>query len=101
MQVILQQQNQFLQMHIKQVLDIFYKTLKSDDTSPFENIEWTAMTIDKAVSESKSYTDFRERTYEVAGLDSFIAFACKIVMRGTKSTEPPFIQDLRVIALAL
>ena len=41
------------------------------------------------------------RTYEVAGLDSFIAFAVKIVMKGTKSTEPPFIQDLRVIALAL
>ena len=82
-------------------LDVYFKVLKSDDTSPFENIEWTAMTIDKAVSESKSYTNFRERTYEVAGLDSFIAFSIKIVMRGTKSTEPPFIQDLRVIALAL
>ena len=82
-------------------IDVYYKTLKSDDTSPFENIEWTLMTIDKSVSESKSYTDFRERTYEVAGLDSFIAFAVKLVMRGTKSTEPPFIQDLRVIALAL
>ena len=82
-------------------VDVYYKTLKSDDTSPFENIEWTMMTIDKTVSESKDYTDFRERTYEVAGLDSFIAFAVKIVMRGSKSTEPPFIQDLRVIALAL
>ena len=82
-------------------IDVYYKTLKSDDTTAFENIEWNLMTIDKAVSESKSYGDFRERTYEVAGLDSFIAFACKIVMRGTKSTEPPFIQDLRVIALAL
>jgi len=82
-------------------LDVYYKVLKSDDTTAFENIEWSEMTIDKVVSESKSYTDFRERTYEVTGLDSFIAFACKIVMRGTKSTEPPFIQDLRVIALAL
>ena len=82
-------------------LDVYYKVLKSDDTTPFENIEWTEMTIDKVVSESKDYTDFRERTYEVAGLDPFIAFACKIVMRGTKSSEPPFIQDLRVIALAL
>ena len=82
-------------------LDVYYKVLKSDDTTPFENIEWTEMTIDKVVSESKDYTDFRERTYEIAGLDPFIAFACKIVMRGTKSSEPPFIQDLRVIALAL
>jgi hypothetical protein len=82
-------------------IDVYYKVLKSDDTSPFENIEWSAMTIDKAVSESKDYGNFRERTYEVSGLDSFIAFAVKIVMRGTKSTEPPFIQDFRTIALAL
>jgi len=82
-------------------VDVYYKVLKSDDTSPFENIEWSAMTIDKVVSESKDYSNFKERTYEVSGLDSFIAFACKLVMRGTKSTEPPFIQDLRIIALAL
>jgi len=82
-------------------VDVYYKVLKSDDTSPFENIEWNLMTIDKTISESKDYADFRERTYEVAGLDSFIAFACKLVMRGSKSTEPPFIKDLRIIALAL
>ena len=82
-------------------IDVFYKVLKSDDTTAFENIDWTAMTIDKAVSESKDYNNFRERTYEVAGLDGFIAFAVKLVMRGTKSTEPPFIKDFRTIALAL
>ena len=82
-------------------IDVFYKVLKSDDTTAFENLTWTEMTIDKAVSESKDYKNFRERTYEVAGLDGFIAFAVKIIMRGTKSTEPPFIQDFRTIALAL
>ena len=59
------------------------------------------MTIDKTVTESKGYTDFREYTYEVSNLDGFIAFAVKLVMRGTKSTEPPFIKDFRTIALAL
>jgi hypothetical protein len=82
-------------------IDVFYKVLKSDDTTAFDNIEWVLMTIDKAVSESKDYSNFRERTYEVSGLDGFIAFAVKIVMRGTKSTEPPFIKDFRTIALAL
>ena len=82
-------------------IDVFYKVLKSDDTTPFENLEWTAMTIDKVISESKGYVDFRERTYEVAGLDGFISFAVKLIMRGTKSTEPPFIKDFRAIALAL
>ena len=82
-------------------IDVYYKVLSSDDTTPFGDITWTEMTIDKSVSESMSYTDFRERTYEVAGLEGFIAFSCKIVMRGTKSTEPPFIKDFRAIALAL
>ena len=82
-------------------IDVYYKVLKSDDTTAFENLTWTEMTIDKAVSESKDYGNFRERTYEVAGLDGFIAFAVKIIMRGTKSTEPPFIKDFRTIALAL
>jgi hypothetical protein len=82
-------------------IDVFYKVLKSDDTTAFDSLSWNEMTIDKAVSESKDYGNFRERTYEVAGLDGFIAFAVKIVMRGTKSTEPPFIKDFRTIALAL
>ena len=82
-------------------VNVYFKVLKSDDTTAFENITWSAMTIDKSVSESKGYIDFREFTYEVAGLDGFIAFAVKLVMRGTKSTEPPFIKDFRTIALAL
>ena len=82
-------------------IEVYYKALSSDDTTPFGDITWKTMTIDKIISESKSYTDFRERTYEVAGLDGFIAFAIKIVMKGSKSTEPPFIKDLRAIALAL
>jgi hypothetical protein len=82
-------------------IDVFYKALSSDDTTPFENLEWTEMTIDKIVAESKNLDDFRERTYEVAGLEGFIAFAVKLVMRGTKSTEPPYIKDFRAIALAL
>ena len=82
-------------------VEVYYKVLKSDDTTPFGDLTWSAMPIDKTISESKGYTDFRERTYEVAGLDGFIAFAVKIVMKGTKSTEPPFIKDFRTIALAL
>ena len=82
-------------------IEVYYKVLKSDDTTPFGDLTWSTMTIDKSVSESKGYGDFRERTYEVAGLDGFIAFAIKIVMKGTKSTEPPFIKDFRTIALAL
>ncbi len=82
-------------------IDVYYKVLKSDDTTAFESLTWNELTIDKSVSESMDYKNFRERTYEVSGLDGFIAFAVKIVMRGTKSTEPVFIKDFRTIALAL
>ena len=67
----------------------------------YSNIDWVYMNPDKIVSESKGYTDFREYAYEASGLQSYIAFAIKIVMQGSKSTEVPFIKDFRAIALAL
>ena len=87
--------------HSSASIDVYYKTLRADDTAQFEDLNWTSMTIDKTVNESKMKTDFRENTYEVSGLDSFIAFAIKLVLRGTKTTEPPLIKDFRTIALAL
>ena len=75
--------------------------MKSDDTTQFDDIAWSAMSIDKTVSESKNYKDFREYTYEASNLEGYIAFAIKIVMKGTKSTETPLIKDLRAIALAV
>ena len=80
---------------------VYYKTLQADDTIQFEDIDWVYMNPDKTVSESKGYTDFREYAYEASGLQSYIAFAIKIVMQGTKSTEVPYIRDFRAIALAL
>ena len=82
-------------------IDVYQKTLRSDDTTQFEDIAWTQMTIDKTVTESKNYTDFREYTYEATNLDSYIAFAVKIVMRGTNTSKPPLIKDFRAISLAL
>jgi hypothetical protein len=82
-------------------IDVYYKTLRADDTSTFDDIEWVSMSADKTVSDSKSKIDYREYTYESSGLDSYIAFSVKLVMRGTKSTEQPMIKDFRAIALAL
>ena len=82
-------------------IDVYWKVLRSDDTAQFEDITWTEMPLDKTVSESKNYDDYREYAYEVSGLDGFIAFAIKIVMKGTNSAEPPKLKDFRAIALAL
>ena len=82
-------------------IDIYFATLRADDTAQFDDLTWTKMNPDSTVSDSKSRYDFREYAYEVSGLDGFIAFSIKIVMRGTKSCEVPYIKDFRAIALAL
>ncbi len=82
-------------------LKVYYKILQADDATQFEDLDWNPMTIDKSVSESQGYLDFREYAYEASGLNSYIAFSIKIVMQGTKTTEIPLIRDFRAIALAL
>ena len=82
-------------------IDVYFKTLRSDDTADFDNITWTEMTADSVITASKSRTNYREYKFEASGLDGFIAFAIKIVMRGTSSCEVPYIKDFRAIALAL
>ena len=55
---------------------------------------------DTTVNESTTSDDFIEYEYTQDDLDEFIAFAIKIRMQGTNSSEPPRIKDLRAIALA-
>ena len=85
-------------------IQVMYKILRSDDASDFDEIGWryfnTDGTPDETVNASISYTDYIERAYTVEGLEEFIAFAIKIRMQGTNSSEVPRIKDLRAIALA-
>ena len=55
---------------------------------------------DVSVNESTTNDDFIEYEYTQNDLEEFIAFAIKIRMQGTNSSEPPRIKDLRAIALA-
>ena len=82
-------------------IEVYYKTQQSDDTAQFEDLAWIKMTADKTITESKGFSDWREYSYEASGLNGFISFSVKIIMKGTNTAEPPFIKDLRAIALAL
>ena len=82
-------------------IEVYQKTQQSDDTAQFEDLAWVEMTADKTITESKNYLDYREYSFESSGLNGFISFAIKIVMKSTNSAEPPLIKDLRAIALAL
>ena len=80
-----------------------YKILRSDDASDFDEIGWryfnTSGGLDVSVNESTTNDDFIEYEYTQNDLEEFIAFAIKIRMQGTNSSEPPRIKDLRAIAL--
>ena len=44
---------------------------------------------------------FREYKYSADNLNKFTAFQLKVVMKGTVSSYPPRVKDLRGIALAV
>tara|TARA_A200000159_G_scaffold21006_1_gene17706 strand:+ start:1606 stop:7968 length:6363 start_codon:yes stop_codon:yes gene_type:complete len=85
-------------------IQVMYKILRSDDASDFDEIGWryfnTSGGPDISVNESTTNDDFIEYEYTQNDLEEFIAFAIKIRMQGTNSSEPPRIKDLRAIALA-
>ena len=85
-------------------IQVMYKILRSDDASDFDEIGWLYFnndgSPDTTVNASVNEDDFIEREYTVDGLEEFIAFAIKIRMQGTNSSEPPRVKDLRAIALA-
>ena len=56
---------------------------------------------DSTVPASETDEDFREYKYSVAGLNAFSAFQIKIVLKGTNSSYPPILRDMRGIALAI
>ena len=92
--------NRFASADVK----VMYKLLRSDDSSDFDEIGYnffnTTGAPDTVVNPSLDVDDFKEYEYTANNLDEFIAFAIKIVMQGTNSSEPPKIKDLRAIALA-
>ena len=91
---------------------LMFKILRSDDASDFDEIGYSFFNTnggpDEVVNASTTDDDFKEYKYTAGKksdgtgeeLDEFIAFAVKIVMQGTNSSEAPRIKDLRCIALA-
>ena len=98
--------------HSSATIKVFYKILRTDDASDFDDLGWTAFnstgTTDDSVNSSLENQDLQQYTYTAGvkddgseiSLDEFISFSVKIVMQGTNSSEPPRLRDLRCIALA-
>ena len=56
---------------------------------------------DTAIAPTDDNVTFREYKYSANDLNKFTAFQLKLVMKGTVSSYPPRVKDLRGIALAV
>jgi len=86
-------------------VEVYYRATSSEITSDIKDLAFipfnTAGEEDVTVSAAENDTTFNEYKYTVTGIAGFTAFQIKIVMKGSISSYPPRIRDLRGIALAV
>ena len=84
---------------------MYYRLSNADDARKMGDIDWLAFNTDgspdSAVEPSNDDVTFREHKYSASGVTTFTAFQLKIVLKGTSSSYPPRVKDLRGIALAV
>ena len=87
------------------VVRVYHRALGPEDERKIEDLSWTPFNTDGSedtiVIPAEDDTTFREYKYSVASLNQFTSFQIKIVMKGSISTYPPIIKDMRTIALAV
>jgi len=85
-------------------IQVMFKILRSDDASDFDELGFVYFNTDGSpdtnVNPSTTNEDFVEYEFTEDDIGEFIAFAIKIRMQGTNSSQPPLVKDLRAIALA-
>ena len=79
--------------------------IPNDKEVSFDDLSWVPFNStgreDTTVTPAEDNTTFKEYKYSTTGLNEFTAFQIKVVMKGTNSSYPPVIRDLRGIALAV
>jgi len=86
-------------------VEVYYRITSSEITDDIKNLAFipfnTAGEEDVTVSPAENDETFNEYKYSATGLADFTAFQIKIVMKGSISSYPPRIRDMRGIALAV
>ena len=84
---------------------VYYRITGADEVRNINDLTWNAFNTDGSeditVTPAENSDIFKEYKYSVNNLGEFTAFQIKIVMKGSVSSYPPIIRDLRGIALAL
>ena len=84
---------------------LYYRTSGGAETRKIEDINWLPFNSDGSeditIAPAEDDLTFREYKYSASGLNDFTSFQIKIVMKGTISSYPPIVKDMRGIALAI
>jgi hypothetical protein len=84
---------------------VFYRVTSSSEVRSINDLSWLPFNTDGAedttVTPAENFSTFKEYKYSDTGINEFTAFQIKIVMKGSISSYPPIIRDLRGIALAV
>ncbi len=79
-------------------IEVYYKVVGPDSNMPFNDVGWKQATIKNTVPADAS--DFKEHTYEIESLEDFNTFSIKIVLKSSNTSNVPFIENFRAIALS-
>ena len=86
-------------------IEVYHRTTSADEVRKVDDITWvpfnTDGSADTAVAPAEDNDTFKEHKYTTSAINDFTAFQIKIVLKGTVSSYPPVIRDLRGIALAV
>jgi hypothetical protein len=86
-------------------VEVYYRLSNADDARKMDELGWVGFNSDgspdSSVEPSNDNITFKEHQYSASGLTTFTAFQLKIVLKGTNSSYPPKVKDLRGIALAI
>ena len=84
---------------------VFFRVSSSEEVRNINDLSWTPFNSDGSedttIIPAEDDETFNEYKYSASGIQDFTAFQIKIIMKGSISSYPPVIRDLRGIALAV
>ena len=86
-------------------VEMYFRVSGPDEERQLDDISWTPFNTDGSpdvsITPAEDDSTFREYKYSVTDIHDFTSFQLKIVMKGTNSSYPPVLRDMRGIALAI
>jgi len=86
-------------------VEMYYRVSGTDNDTQLDDLSWTAFNTDGSsdatVTPAEDDTTFKEYKYSDNDINEFTSFQLKIVMKGSNSSYPPVLRDMRGIALAV